>query len=388
MLLLQLYLSAPAPQQAGADRASAAGDRDYTEQLHNLRRIASEEPARVAVVLDHWLDDASGSASFSPWTHAEQAAAVLMALESPVAATVLREFSPERIQALMGQMGAMASPDAAQLKRILLRFNEDVFDVSLVRPSQVEDLRGLLDEALGEERAGLLKASFSVQGQSAQLAKLKWLSGATIADMIAREHPQIQALLIACLAPVQAAAVLQDFDLERRRELLARLGGLQNVSSAALAELDWLIEEYLNDRGHSGRRVAGESLAAAVLNEMDVATESALLEGLRERQPAMVSRIEEQMFGFEQLERLSPADLHLIVAQLNPQLVLRAAQGAPLALRRALQGALGEGYGDLATTEKASPADIELARQELLAVTKRLAAVGEIVLDKRRLAGG
>ncbi|WP_372879429.1 FliG C-terminal domain-containing protein [Spongiibacter marinus] len=376
-LFIQL-MSQPAPPP----RVKKHKRVDYGVHLRLLRTAAEDEPARVAAVIDHWLDGQTSQCS------PEQAAMVLMALEAKVAASVMREFSPERIQALTGYMATLATPDAGQLAQLLARFNDDMLQFSLVRPSQAEDIRDLLEEALGEERAALVKSNLALQGQSQQIAKLKWLAADTIADMLRREHPQIQAVLIACLEPAQGAAVITCFDPQRRRELLSRLASLESLSTAALAELDWLIEEYLNARGHSGRRLTGESLAAALLNELDVADESALLEGLREHRPGLAERVEDQMFGFEQLQRLTEADMKNLVSQLNPQTALRALEGATGELRAALQNALQSQHPEERLLGQPSNGEVELAKQELVAAAKRLAGVGEIVLDSRKLSLG
>ena len=144
----------------------------------------------------------------------------------------------------------------------------------------------------------------------------------------------------------------------------------------------------MNARGHSGRRLTGESLAAASLNELDVADESALLEGLREHRPGLAERVEDQMFGFDQLQRLTEADMKNLVSQLNPQTALRALEGATGELRAALQIALQSQHPEERLLGQPSNSEVELAKQELVAAAKRLAGVGEIVLDSRKLSLG
>ncbi len=380
-VLIQLLVAAPAVP-------GEVSGRDYRERLRSLRSSAAEEPARVAAVLDCWLDEAAADSAGLPLSNAEQAAMILMGLESESAAAVLRELRPARVQQLAGQMSSITAPDAEQLDLLLERFGSDLLRVSLVRPGQAGELRSLLEAALGEEQAALIKGRLELHGQSQQIGKLKWLEPATIADMLSREHPQIQAVVIACLEAAQGAEVLQCFELERRRDLLSRLASLESLSAAALAELDWLIEQYLGDMSHgASRHLAGESLAAALLNELDVAGESALLEGLRERRPGLAERVEDLMFGFEQLQRLGDDDLNVLVAQLNPLTVQCALQGAAGELRGRLQAALQSQHPAVAPrlAGDGRAADIARAQQELVAAAKRLAGVGEIVLDSRGL---
>ncbi len=385
-LVIQILAGETAVSQASQLRVDGLQS-DYRQQLRLLRDSANEEPARVAAVLDDWLEDRGGNIGGGQLSNAEQAAAVLMALEPATAAAVLRELRPLRVQQLADQMSQNTSADAQQLEQLLVRFNEAVIHFSLVRPSQADHVRNLLEAALGEEHASLVKGRLALHGQSRQIGKLKWLAAETIADMLEREHPQIQAVLIACLESAQAAEVLQCFELGRRRELLARLAALESLSPAALSELDWLVEQYLGDIGHSaGRHMTGEALAAALLNELDIADESALLEGLRERRPGLAERVEDRMFGFEQLQRLSDGDLNILVAQLNPLTIQRALQGAGGELRSRLRAVLEVQHPSLADIEPLGASEVELARQELVTVAKRLAGVGEIVLDARRLS--
>ena len=377
-------------QQWGGRRVaapvSAAGD--YHASLLHLQRCADEEPGRVAAVLGQWLSEGALVAdSEADSGDAEQAAVLLTALSPNRASAVLRELRPQHVQRAAELMSRLNAPDASRLKQILLRFERDSVQVSLVASGKAEQVRDLLSDALGEDKAALLRRQLAPHGQSRQIDKLKWLSAQAIVDMLRCEHPQIQAVMIACLESSQAAEVLMSFTGEKREDLLARLAALESLSPSALEELDCLIEEHLQNVGRGRQPMAGESLAAALLNELDMSSESQLLEGLRQRRPALAERVEERMFSFDQLTRLSPADLRTLLEQFEAEAIHFAIQGSSGELRETMLSVLEEVYPDYrAVAGRADLAQIKRAQQELLLAAKRLAQVGEIVLERRTLA--
>ncbi len=271
----------------------------------------------------------------------EQAAALLMSLDKADAAAVMRAMVPRDLHRVVEAMTMMSAPNNADFMTILRRFHRDVADFSGVKVGVSDAVSSLLEEALGEERAKLMSDRLAFHGQAKHIAKLKWLDATTIAGIIRREHPQIQTVVVACLEPRLASEVLLAFDEAKRVDVLARLSALKSLTPAALEELEWLLEQYFSDLGRPvGRALQGDSMAAKLLNEMDVGTESALLNGLRYAQPESAARVEELMFGFAQIANMAPRDLTILLAQLAPEVLAPALRGTGAELRKQLLGIL------------------------------------------------
>ena len=285
-------------------------------------------------------------------------------------------------------MTTMSAPNSADFTEVLSRFHADVKGFSGVESGASDAVRSLLEEALGEERAKLISDRLAFHGQAKHIAKLKWLDAATITGIISREHPQIQVVVIACLEPLLASEVLLAFDEATRIDLLGRLSTLKSLTPAALDELDWLLEQYFNDIGRPvGRALQGDFMAANLLNEMDVGTESTLLNGLRTKQPENAAKVEELMFGFAQISNMAPRDVDVLIAQLAPEVLAPALRGVHSALRTQLVARLSAEKLNavLALGSRFSPAEVESARAEIVRIAKRMAAVGEIILDARKI---
>ena len=101
----------------------------------------------------------------------------------------------------------------------------------------------------------------------------------------------------------------------------------------------------------------------------------------------MAERVEERMFSFDQLTRLSGDDLRTVLEQFEAETIHFAVQGSSGELRERMLAVLQEVYPDYrAVAGRADLAQIKRAQQELLVATKRLAQVGEIVLERRPLS--
>ncbi|MFT5889617.1 MAG: flagellar motor switch protein FliG [Zhongshania sp.] len=318
----------------------------------------------------------------------EQAAALLMSLDKADAAAVMRAMAPNDLHRLALAMKQMDAPGSLQFGEVLQRFHQDVLKFSGVLNSASEGVQSLFTEALGEERAKLLGERSSFFQQSRHVTTLQWLDAATIAAIVRREHPQIQTVLIACLEAAQASEVLLEFDAPRRLDLLGRLAILKTLSQAALEELEWLLDMYFSGAGRSsGRRLGGEQKAADLLNQLDVVTESLLLNGLRTSRPEAAARIEDLMFGFEQLDKIASADLRLLLGQLSDEVIAAALAGSHSRQRECLVAVLDDKQlrAVKALARNYRPVEMEMARTEIVTIAKHMAAVGEIILDARKI---
>lgn len=322
----------------------------------------------------------------------EQAAMVLMSLEREAAVAVMRELPPQSVQRLSAAMLNLGDCGREMIHNVLQQFLGDVGRASSVRSFSQENLRGMLDEALGSERGRLLGERIAALSADSQVAKLRWLDAHSIADILRQEHPQLQAVMLACLSPEQGGQVLLSLPSSQRQDLLNRLAGLESISSFALEELDAVLARHLS---HSGvelkQRLQGERLAAAMLKSLSVQEESQLLGALAQLDPRRAARVEAMMFGFADLLRLPEADLAKVLGPLAVDLLAVAAWELSAADRKRMLAAMASASARrlvklLATSPAPGPRAVEAARNEILLVARKMADVGEIVIDSRKLA--
>lgn len=364
---------------------------DFTQQLRTVRTVANEQPARLAAVLRHWLTGQQRGEErqidVDPLI-TEEASQLLLALPEADAASVIKHLPPGIVQALATRMVETDAPSSDELRSVMRHVLEDLEAFGDVVAGDSVDILTLLAAAIGPEQAKLVHQGLAIKSPLPNIQRLKWLSAGAVVDIIADEHPQVQAVVIAALPAEQSSTVVLGLDEERRVDVLARLADLQSLSGAAFAELDALIGEHLENANRPVKQpLEGQQLAAKLLNKLDSADEAALLQGLRYRHPDSAGQVENHLFGFDQLTRLKHGDLRVVLESVNNETIASALNGTPEAARNSFLDALiierRPAVRALLSKIRPLTREVQRARDELVLVARRMAESGEVVLDNR-----
>ena len=167
----------------------------------------------------------------------EAAAILLMLLGEEEAAQVLTRLDPDEVQHLGGAMFNVADVSENQVDSVFSLFVDQARARTTVGFGADVQIRGMMERALGSERAETVLARITPVTRSNALDALKWMEPRTIAGMIEPEHPQIAAIVRAHLDPPVAADVLQLLDESIQADLVYRVATLGPVTSEALEDL-------------------------------------------------------------------------------------------------------------------------------------------------------
>lgn len=140
-------------------------------------------------------------------------------------------------------------------------------------------------------------------------------------------------------------------------------------------------------RGAFSTRIDGLASAAELLNGLDPEHRKRLLSELAARDPGLTRKLEDRMFGFEDLARLSDADLQRLLKEVpNTKLVL-ALRRAPAGLLAAIYRCMTARGGEVLRDEVAAQgpkrvSDIMSAQADITKIALRLADEGAIALKR------
>ncbi len=320
----------------------------------------------------------------------ERAAVLLMSLEREQAVAVLKQLGPREIQRLSRAMGSLQQVQREQLSDALQDFFAEAASATGLGMGSDGELRQLLVDALGEERADVLFERVAIHGDTRGLETLRWLDARTIADFISGEHPQIQAVVVAYLDAEHAAEVLTLLPQERRLDIAMRVAALDTVQPAALTELNRLIERrFATASTLPGKSVAGRRVLAAVLKHLPGTEQGRVLDGIGREDQELGGEIEELMFVFEDLQFIEAQDLRALLAEISLQTLALALSDSSLALRQRVFANLPRRVAErlrhaLQSGGPRRMSDREAARQEILLIARRMARAGEILIELQR----
>lgn len=318
-----------------------------------------------------------------------RAAVLLMSLGEEAAAQVLRHMGPAEVQRIGVAMTGLGSVSSTQVETALEKFAREATERGAGGRAADEYLRAVLVEALGEDRARGMLERILLGGRSRGLEALKWMDARSVHDLVRVEHPQVIAIVLACLDPGQAAEVLAQFPEAARADLVLRIAALEAIRPEAMHELDEVLELRLRE-GAVNRTagIGGVEVAAGILDLVDSGVEGPLMERLRELDLDLGQRISERMFVFDNLAEVDEPGLQALLRECPTSRLALALRGAEERIRARVLACLPRRAAealreDMDLLGPVRLGEVEAAQKELVMLARRLADEGLLELGRR-----
>jgi flagellar motor switch protein FliG len=316
----------------------------------------------------------------------DRAAILMLALGEKDAATILSHMGPKEVQDLGLAMAGMTTVSTAQMEAVMRSFVETLSNQTALGVDSDEYIRNVLTQALGSEKAGGVIDRILLGRNSKGLEQLKWMDPRSIAELIRLEHPQIIAIVLSFLDSDQAAEVLSEFPERVRADIIMRIATLDGIQPAALQELDEILEKQFSGQANvKSSSLGGIKSAANILNLVEGAVESQIMEQVGATDQDLAQEIQDNMFVFDNLIDVDDRGIQTLLREVASDQLLLALRGAEEGLKEKIFRNMSKRAAEMLRDdlEAAAPArlsDVEMAQKEILSVTRRLADAGEIML--------
>ncbi|MBF0220410.1 MAG: flagellar motor switch protein FliG [Gammaproteobacteria bacterium] len=317
----------------------------------------------------------------------ERAAVLLMAVGEDYAASILERMGPKDVQKVGEAMAGTMNITKEMINEVVAEFARTVGTKTSLGSGSEAYLRSVLTKALGEDKASGLLDRILIGRSSKGLEQLKWMEPRAIAEVIRMEHPQIVSIILSFLESDQAARVLELMPESMRSDILMRIASLEGIQPSALIELDLILEAQFEGASSSVRSstVGGHKVAANILNFMDSAMESEIMEKMKEFDEELGTSIEELMFVFENLIDVDDRGLQTMMREVSTDSLVLALKGADDALKEKIFRNMSKRAAemlrdDLEAKGPVRLSEVEEAQKEILAIARRMSDAGEISL--------
>ena len=316
----------------------------------------------------------------------EKSAILLLSLSENDAAQILRHLEPKQVQKLGSAMARIEDMSQAKITAVHKHFIEEIQNYSTIGFQSQDFVKKALTAALGEDKAANLIDQILAGGQAKGLDSLKWMDSKQVASIIRNEHPQIQTIVLSYLEPEQSAEIIAQFPEKVRLDLMMRIANLEEVQPAALQELNEIMEkQFAGQAGAQAAKMGGLKSAAEIMNYLDTNIEGQLMDAIREQDEEMSQQISDLMFVFDNLADVDDRAMQAILREVQQDALLKAIKGASEGLREKITKNMSKRAAemlldDLEAMGPVRVSDVETAQKEVLAVARRLADAGEIVL--------
>lgn len=323
----------------------------------------------------------------SKFSGSQRAAVLLMALGEDDAAQVLRQLGARDVQAVGTAMAALKNISREQADSVLDSFHHVIEEQTTIGVAAEEYIRKMLINALGEDKASSLIERI-LQGRASKgMESLKWMEPRAVAEMIALEHPQIQAIILAHLDADQAAEVIGFLPVRARPDVIMRIASLDGIQPHALHELDAVIAKQFagSNNKFKSSTVGGHKAAANILNSMDSSVEAALMESIVKADEQLGQKLQDLMFVFDDLAGLDDRSMQTLLREVSSDRLVIALKGADPGLREKIFANMSKRAAemlrdDLEVKGPVKLSEVDGAQKEILLIARRLADSGQISL--------
>lgn len=316
----------------------------------------------------------------------DQAAILMMSLGEKEAAAVLKHLGPKDVQRIGTAMTSLENVTRDHVEEVMNNFLNEARVLTGLGMGSDGYIRNMLVEALGEEKAGSLVDRILLGGNTSGLDTLKWMDARSVADIIRNEHPQIQAIVMAHLDGDQSAEVLTFLPEKVRLDILMRVASMDTVQPSALQELNTILEkQFSGSAGSQAKMMGGTKVAAEIMNNLDSAIESELMDSIREIDEELGNTIQDLMFVFDNLKSVDDRGIQALLREVSSEVLILALKGADEELKDKIFGNMSKRAAELLRDdlEAKGPvrlSEVETAQKEILIIARRMADAGEIVL--------
>lgn len=316
----------------------------------------------------------------------EDAAILLMSLGEEQASEVFKHLTPKEVQGLGETIAKMKTIPREKVEDVLNKFAVVASEQSMLVTDTDEYVKSVLRKALGEDKANLLIDRILQGGDVSGIESLKWMDANSVAELLRNEHPQIVAAILVHLDFEQASGVLKCFTERQRNEVLVRVATLDGIQPSALKDLNEVMSKVLAG-GDKLRKASlgGVKTAAEMINLMGGSVETSVLDYIREADNELAQKIMDNMFTFDDLEKVDDKGIQLLLKEVQSESLVIALKGATPEMRekvfRNMSTRAAETLReDLESRGPVRVSEVEAEQKEMLKTVRRLADEGQIVL--------
>jgi len=320
----------------------------------------------------------------------KKAAILMVVLGAKKAADLVSRsgLSPGDIERLAAEIADIAdvTPDirgavVAEFTRLLEGGEETVGGLAVARQT--------IALLLGPEKAADLLSRLESRGSETPFLSLAGLGSKQLTALLSDEQPQVMAVALRYLPRIKAAEVLAGLPEDARIDVVMRFV----KSGDPLPEAVHMLGDALwrkaataggwNEAAANKGAVTGARALVEVLNNADLVVENSVLEALASRDPELGEQVRQSMFVFEDLPRLDPRALQLVLRSAEMADLTTALKGAPEEIRRVVFENLSENAAaslkeDLESMGPVRRRDVLAAQQKIVTAVRALGEEGKI----------
>ena len=316
------------------------------------------------------------------FTGPKKAAVLMLAMGEEHCARLFNMMHEDEIKEVSSAMAQLGPVRAETVESLCVQFAESLGTAgSLV--GNFESTERLLQKSLPRDRVSQIMDEIRGPAGRTMWDKLGNVNEAVLANYLKNEYPQTVAVVLSKVRADHAARVLSLLPESFALEVVMRMLRMESIQRDVLDGVERTLRaEFMSNLARSTRRDAHEMMAD-IFNNLDRQSETRFLAALEERNREAAERIKALMFTFDDLSRLPPPSMQVLLRSVDKEKLPLALKGASEKLRDMFFKCLSERAGKmlLEDIEALGPVklrDVDEAQAAIVLTAKELAQSGEL----------
>ncbi len=313
---------------------------------------------------------------------AQKAAILMLAMGEEQCGRLFEMMQEDEIREISGAMAQLGTVSADAVERLCASFAENLGTAGAI-VGNYQSTERLLQKSLPRERVAQIMEEIRGPAGRTMWDKLGHVNETVLASYLKNEYPQTVAVILSKLRPDHTARVMAQLPETFAIDVMQRMLRMESIQRDVLDGVERTLRaEFMSNLARSTRRDAHE-LMAEIFNNFDRGAEARFLAALEERNHEAAERIKALMFTFDDLQRLTPQAMQLLLRAVDKEKLPLALKGASEKLREAFYRNLSERAGkmlrdDIEALGPVKLRDVDEAQTAIVLAAKELAANGEI----------
>jgi flagellar motor switch protein FliG len=319
----------------------------------------------------------------------EKAAVMLLSLDEDMAAEVMKNLRPAEIRRIGKYMTRIQTMSSETMQSIAKEFIVMARETGGSVAFRDDNMKNIMTKALGEKDAQqmLSEVSSNQANDNPITEKLRDIDPKLLMEFTKTEHPQTIALILAHLAPEQAAIMLESLSSPMQIEITKRMSTLKSVPHEFLDDVARTLEREIVTGNITDQQLGGIKFVSEILTRMSRSSESALLSSLEDDDTELAAQLRGLMFTFEDVLKLDDKSLQELLREASTEelakalKVVDAADCEKIYKNMSKRGAemLKE---DIEMMPRIRLSEVEASQRAILDITKKLESEGKIVISR------
>ena len=318
-------------------------------------------------------------------TGPQKAAIFMLAIDNERAGKIFELMGDEEIRELSQSMSNLGTVDSSVIEGLFLEF-ADQLSASGSLIGSYDSTERMLYDSLPEDRVAQIMEEIRGPAGRTMWDKLGNVNEAVLANYFKNEYPQTVAVVLSKLKSDHAARVLAVLPENFAMEVIMHMLRMEAVQSEVLDSVEKTLRtEFMSNLARTARRDSHEMMAD-IFNNLDRNAEARFMTGLDERNREAAEKIKQLMFTFDDLNRLDPAGVQVLLRQVDKDQLAIALKGSSDEVKDMFFSNMSERAGkmmreDMEAMGAVRLSDVDESQAAVVATAKALADSGEIVIS-------